>query len=454
MIHDKKHLKYTAIPNEEMYWERVNRSLGWLGDTKQEQHNKQEKLKNVVIGIAGTGGIGGQLAQRLVRMGVRNLKLADPDTFDISNMNRQMGADLQHIGKNKAEVVAEMTYSLNHDVNIAVYPEGITKETAEDFVQDCDYVLDQMEFYEIANRYALHRAFRKSSKAKLIFKVPTVAHGTYIFKYTKDSMKIEDVYGIKEDSELSPKVIHRLMERIIPHMPKYPSNEDNPVDLEKYAESKDIPVFRPNNINSSKFIDELSDFNPDYILIANYQKIFKKNLIELPKLKTLNFHPSPLPRYAGLAPFFWMSLNGEKNTGVSCIEVTPEIDGGDIVLQRKVRLTGNENSLEVREKLFKASFSLFNDVLDLICQGPLKTHKQDMTKRDYHSNPSQEDKTITNNDTVSSALAKLKACAPGNAYVQINDNVFKVNSVSWSQTSKAKLKLKDGRLSFFLENTL
>lgn len=225
MIHDKKHLKYTAIPDEEMYWERVNRSLGWLGDTKQEQHNKQEKLKNVVIGIAGTGGIGGQLAQRLVRMGVRNLKLADPDTFDISNMNRQMGADLQHIGKNKAEVVAEMTYSLNHDVNIAVYPEGITKETAEDFVQDCDYVLDQMEFYEIANRYALHRAFRKSSKAKLIFKVPTVAHGTYIFKYTKDSMKIEDVYGIKEDSELSPKVIHRLMERIIPHMPKYPSKE-------------------------------------------------------------------------------------------------------------------------------------------------------------------------------------------------------------------------------------
>lgn len=69
-------------------------------------------------------------------------------------------------------------------------------------------------------------------------------------------------------------------------------------------------------------------------------------------------------------------------------------------------------------------------------------------------NPSQEDKTITNNDTVSSALAKLKACAPGNAYVQINDNVFKVNSVSWSQTSKTKLKLKDGRLSFFLENAL
>lgn len=240
MIHDTKHLVYTAEPNEEMYWERVNRSLGWLGNTETEQRERQEKLKNAVIGIAGTGGIGGQLAQRLVRLGVRNLKLADPDTFDISNMNRQMGADLEHIGKNKAEVVAEMTYALNHDVNIAVYPEGITPETAQDFVEDCDYVLDQMDFYEIANRYALHRAFRKSDKAKFIFKVPTVAHGTYIFKYTKDSMTIEDVYGIKEDSPLSPKVIHRLMERIIPKMPNYPSEETLDhwfIDLER------MPIF-------------------------------------------------------------------------------------------------------------------------------------------------------------------------------------------------------------------
>lgn len=240
MIHDTKHLIYIAKPNEEMYWERVNRSLGWLGNTEAEQRERQEKLKNAVIGIAGTGGIGGQLAQRLVRLGVRNLKLADPDTFDISNMNRQMGADLEHIGKNKAEVVAEMTYALNHDVNIAVYPEGITPETAQDFVEDCDYVLDQMDFYEVANRYALHRAFRKSDKAKFIFKVPTVAHGTYIFKYTKDSMTIEDVYGIKEDSPLSPEVIHRLMERIIPKMPNYPSEETLDhwfIDLER------MPIF-------------------------------------------------------------------------------------------------------------------------------------------------------------------------------------------------------------------
>lgn len=240
MIHDQKHLKFTAQPNDDMYWERVDRSLGWLGNTKTEQYQRQEKLKNATVGIAGTGGIGGQLAQRLVRLGVRNLKLADPDTFDVSNMNRQMGADLSHIGQNKAEVVAEMTYSLNKDVNIAVYPEGITPNTAADFVEDCDYILDQMDFYEVDNRYALHRAFRKSPTAKFILKVPTVAHGTYIFKYTKNSMHIEDVYGIKEHSELTPAVIHRLMERIIPHMPNFPSEKT----LDHwFIDLKHMPIF-------------------------------------------------------------------------------------------------------------------------------------------------------------------------------------------------------------------
>lgn len=45
MIHDTKHLIYTVKPNEEMYWERVNRSLGWLGNTEAEQRERQEKLE-------------------------------------------------------------------------------------------------------------------------------------------------------------------------------------------------------------------------------------------------------------------------------------------------------------------------------------------------------------------------------------------------------------------------
>lgn len=215
--------KIKAEFNESFYWERVNRSLGWFGNTDDEQRRVQEAIRGITIGIAGCGGIGGMAASRLGRLGVGKIKLADPDTFDVSNINRQVGASPSNRGRNKAEVVAEMVHDVTPDVDLEIYPEGITPECAEEFTDGCDYILDQMDFFEIKNRYALHRAWRASPSCKFALKVPTVAHGTYVFKYTKTSMHIEEVYGISEDAELTPAVITRLIERIMPDIPSYPN---------------------------------------------------------------------------------------------------------------------------------------------------------------------------------------------------------------------------------------
>jgi hypothetical protein len=240
MLKTADRTKYRGRYDDELYWERVDRSLGWLGDTRAEQRARQELLRDAVIGVVGTGGIGGAVAQRLVRMGVRNLKLADPDHFEISNIQRQVGASLDTVGRNMAEVVAELAYDLTRDVNIDVYPEGITPDCAEEFMEGCDAVMDQMEFFQIANRYALHRAFRESDRCRFMFKIPTVSHGVYVFKYTKDSMRIEEVYGLPADAQITPEVTLRPVERIIPEMPDFPSRQTIDhwfVDLER------MPIF-------------------------------------------------------------------------------------------------------------------------------------------------------------------------------------------------------------------
>lgn len=216
MTVSKERQQYRGTYDDDFYWERVNRNLGWLGDTTEEQRARQEKLRDSVIGVVGTGGIGGAVAARLVRMGALNLKLADPDHFDLTNVQRQYGAGRDTIGRNKAEVVAEQVYGLTGDVNIDVFPEGITPDTAEGFMDGCDYVMDQMEFFQIKNRYVLHRAFRASDRCKFMFKIPTVAHSTIIFTYTKESMPIEEVYDVPEDAEFTPEVTRRLMERSCP----------------------------------------------------------------------------------------------------------------------------------------------------------------------------------------------------------------------------------------------
>lgn len=89
----------------------------------------------------------------------------------------------------------------------------------------------------------------------------------------------------------------------------YYDGEKEQVDLELYSRSRGIPIYKPEDIRDEKFILELSRYHADYNIVANYQKIFDEKLINLPNYMTLNFHPSPLPRYAGLAPFF---LDGKK----------------------------------------------------------------------------------------------------------------------------------------------
>lgn len=216
---------YKGIFDEEKYWERVDRNLGWLGNTEAEQRERQNRIRTSVVGVAGCGGIGGATADRLARMGVTHIKLADPETFDLSNINRQYGASVETVGKNKADVVAQLIHRMTPDVTIEVYAEGITEETARDFFSGCDYVLDKIEMYNIKARYALHRAFRASPQCKFLLLTPVFGHRAFVFKWTKESMPVEEVFGIHEDEPMTPAVLRRLVERFVPEMPDYPGKE-------------------------------------------------------------------------------------------------------------------------------------------------------------------------------------------------------------------------------------
>lgn len=233
-------IRHRGEYDEHFYSERVNRNLGWLGDTPEQQWARQEKLRDCVIGIAGTGGIGGSSALRLVRMGVRNLKLADSDSFDVSNIQRQVGADINHLGRNKAEVVGEKAFELTRDVNIDVFPDGITDETAEEFVEGCDVILDQIDVYTVDAHYALHEAFRRSQRAKFILTVLTIGHAAYAFKYTHDSMPVEEVYGLPRGADLDDKNLRQLIERFMPERPDLVSPETFD---EWWIDNKTIPIY-------------------------------------------------------------------------------------------------------------------------------------------------------------------------------------------------------------------
>jgi molybdopterin/thiamine biosynthesis adenylyltransferase len=236
--------KLTSKYNEEIYNERVSRTIPFLGRTREEQKEAQKKLSNSVVGIAGAGGIGGAMAVRLARFGVKHIKIADPGDFDISNINRQLGATKINAGKNKAKVVGEMAYEIAGDVTIEIFEEGLTEDTAEKFVSNCDIILDQVDFSLVKDKYALHQAFRKEPKCKCILACSVIGWSAHLYKFEKDSMPIEEWYSFEDHSNIISLAKDERTEKLLrywaPRFPHFPTLE-NIMDWVK--ENDALPIF-------------------------------------------------------------------------------------------------------------------------------------------------------------------------------------------------------------------
>ncbi|OGR10728.1 MAG: hypothetical protein A2097_02790 [Desulfobacula sp. GWF2_41_7] len=93
------------------------------------------------MAIAGLGGVGGLLAERMARLGVGHLKIADPEIFECSNLNRQFGSSTGTIGGKKARIMADILQDINPHMKLEVYEEGINKTNVARFVDGADISL-------------------------------------------------------------------------------------------------------------------------------------------------------------------------------------------------------------------------------------------------------------------------------------------------------------------------
>ncbi|HTD53152.1 MAG TPA: ThiF family adenylyltransferase, partial [Thermoanaerobaculia bacterium] len=118
---------------------------------------EQERLSRCLVAVAGCGGVGGLHAHTLARLGVGRFRLSDDDTFSLANFNRQIGATVQSLGRNKAAVTADMIRAINPEARIEIVAE-VEKSTARDFVAGADLVVDGVDFFALDSRRALFAA--------------------------------------------------------------------------------------------------------------------------------------------------------------------------------------------------------------------------------------------------------------------------------------------------------
>ena len=109
----------------------------------------------------------------------------------------------------------------------------------------------------------------------------------------------------------------------------------------------------------------LRSYAPDLILMATFKQIIKGNVIGLPRLGMINFHPSLLPKYRGPCPTNAVLLNDEKVTGVTVHYVTEQVDEGNILLQRSTPIEESDNDGRLRKKLAGLSAEMVPEVIGL-----------------------------------------------------------------------------------------
>ena len=97
-----------------------DRNIGWV--TREEL----ALLRGKRVAIAGLGGVGGSHLLTLTRLGIGAFNLAELDTFELANFNRQAGATLRSVGRPKLDVLAELALDVNPELQLRRFPQGLT----------------------------------------------------------------------------------------------------------------------------------------------------------------------------------------------------------------------------------------------------------------------------------------------------------------------------------------
>ena len=193
------------------YQEAFSRNLGWFTEAEQQ------RLRNSTVAIAGLGGVGGIHLLTLARLGVGRFHIADFDTFDVANFNRQVGATVSTLGQRKLDVLAAQARDINPEIELKLFPHGVSADAPDDFLRGADIYIDGLDFFAFAARRATFAACHQ-------LRIPAVTAaplgmGSALLVFLPGGMSFEDYFRLEGCDEteqalrflvgLAPAGLHR-----------------------------------------------------------------------------------------------------------------------------------------------------------------------------------------------------------------------------------------------------
>lgn len=197
--------------------------------------------------------------------------------------------------------------------------------------------------------------------------------------------------------------------------------------VKEAAVELDIPVYQPVKVRDEEFVDILRDINPDVMVVVAFGQLLPKSVLDIPKYGCINIHASLLPKYRGAAPIQWVIIDGEKETGITTMQMDVGLDTGDMILTTVVPIDEKETGGSLHDKLSQAGGELIVETLKKIESGEATFTKQDDSLSNYAKMLDKKLGKIEFNKPAAEIERLIRGLNPWpSAYASLNGKTIKI----------------------------
>lgn len=167
-----------------------------------------------------------------------------------------------------------------------------------------------------------------------------------------------------------------------------------PSAVKKWALENNLSVLQPDKIRKPEWVEKIKELNPELIILTAFGQIIPEEILNIPKYKALNIHPSLLPKYRGASPIQSVILNGETETGVCLMIMDKEMDHGPILANSKLQIANSITFIGLSKQLSDLGAELLIKALPDYIEGKIKPQEQDHNQATFCNIIKKEDGKI------------------------------------------------------------
>ena len=168
-----------------------------------------------------------------------------------------------------------------------------------------------------------------------------------------------------------------------PDRPKGRGNNLLQTPVKEYALEQGLTVYQPQKVKTPEFVELLHELQPELIVVAAFGQFLSKEILELPKYGCINVHASLLPKYRGAAPIQYAIIKGEKESGVTIMQMDIGMDTGAMLDKVVVPIAENTTMGELHDALREQGATLLLEVIDKLAAGTAVAEPQDNEQATY-----------------------------------------------------------------------